>query len=153
MSNSLQELEFSAALASLGLVYDEDEMHEIFERVGGKKEFVTFEEFIRFMVEVTEDQHTAEQVFQSFREVADGKPYVTELDLRHSLIPDDLVEDLLSSMPAHKGPDLAEDRHLPKYDYVSFMEKITLGEGSGTDGGDGRDRKENLASNGVGNGH
>ena len=72
-SNSLQEFEFSAALASLSLVYDEDEMHDIFERVGGRKEYVTFEQFIRFMVSVTEDQNTAEQVFQSFREVADGK--------------------------------------------------------------------------------
>lgn len=73
MSNSLQELEFSAALASLGLVYDEIEMHESFDRVRGSGANVTFEQFIRFMVEVTEDQNTAEQVFQSFQEVADGK--------------------------------------------------------------------------------
>ncbi|KAL9639205.1 MAG: hypothetical protein Q9164_001076 [Protoblastenia rupestris] len=131
MSNSLKELEFSAALASLGLVYDEVEMHEKFLEVSGSRNSVTFEQFIRFMVEVTEDQNTAEQVFQSFKEVADGKPYVTELDLRHSLIPDELVEDLISSMPAHKGPDLQEDRHLPKYDYVSFMENMTLGDNTG----------------------
>ncbi|KAL2053320.1 hypothetical protein ABVK25_006313 [Lepraria finkii] len=128
MSNSLQELEFSAALASLGLVYDEDEMHEQFVTISAGKSHVSFEQFIRFMVDITEDQNTAEQVFQSFKEVADGKPYVTELDLRHSLIPDELVEDLLNSMPQHKGPDLQEDRHLPKYDYVSFMEKMTLGD-------------------------
>ena len=73
MSNSLHELEFSAALASLGLVYDEDEMHEKFLDVSGGRNSVTFEQFIRFMVEVTEDQNTAEQVFQSFKEVADGK--------------------------------------------------------------------------------
>lgn len=73
-SNSLQELEFSAALASLGLVYDEDEMHERFLEVSnGPGGTVSFEQFIRFMVEVTEDQYTAEQVFESFREVADGK--------------------------------------------------------------------------------
>ena len=47
------------------------------------------------------------------------------MDLRHSLIPDDLVEDLLASMPPHKGPDLQEDRHLPKFDYVGFMDNIT----------------------------
>lgn len=64
------------------------------------------------------------------------QPYVTELDLRHSLIPDELVEDLLASMPPHKGPDLQEDRHLPKYDYVSFMEKMISAE-AGTDGGGG----------------
>ena len=73
LSNSLQELEFSAALASLGLVYDEREMRETFREVSGGKGHVTFEGFIRFMVSVTEDQNTAEQVFQSFREVADGK--------------------------------------------------------------------------------
>ena len=74
VSNSLQELEFSAALASLGLVYDEEEMHEKFVQTsGGRGGAVTFEQFIRFMVSVTEDQNTAEQVFQSFREVADGK--------------------------------------------------------------------------------
>lgn len=77
-SNTLHEIEFSAALASLGLVYDEDEMHEVFVETCGPERLavnagVSFEQFIRFMVSVTEDQNTAEQVFQSFREVADGK--------------------------------------------------------------------------------
>lgn len=123
LSNSLGELEFSAALASLGLVYDEGEMHDRFVQVagGGSRASVSFEQFIRFMVDVTEDQNTAEQVFESFREVADGKPYVTELDLTHSLIPDEIVQQLMESMPAHRGPDLLEDRDLPKYDYVGFM--------------------------------
>jgi len=53
------------------------------------------------------------------------------MDLRHSLIPDDLIEDLLHSMPKHKGPDLEVDRHLPKYDYVGFMERM-----AGAGGGD-----------------
>lgn len=73
LTNSLQELEFSAALASLSLVYDEEEMHENFVSISAGKGYVTFEQFIRFMVSVTEDQNTAEQVFQSFKEVADGK--------------------------------------------------------------------------------
>lgn len=72
-SNSLQELEFSAALASLGLVYDEEEMHQRFRDTSGGRDYVTFEQFIRFMVDETEDQNTAEQVFESFKEVADGK--------------------------------------------------------------------------------
>lgn len=73
LSNTLHELEFSAALASLSLVYDEQEMHDQFMSISSGKGYVTFEQFIRFMVSVTEDQNTAEQVFQSFREVADGK--------------------------------------------------------------------------------
>lgn len=73
LSNSLQEIEFSAALASLGLVYDEEEMHGVFENVSNGGKSVSFEQFIRFMVEETEDQNSAEQVYQSFKEVADGK--------------------------------------------------------------------------------
>jgi Ca2+-binding EF-hand superfamily protein len=124
LSNSLQENEFSAALASLGLVYDEQEMHERFVEIAGRNGSVSFEQFIRFMVDVTEDQNTAEQVFESFREVADGKPYVTELDLTHSLIPDELVQQLTESMPMHRGPDMQQDRDLPKYDYRAFMERF-----------------------------
>ncbi|KAJ5573906.1 uncharacterized protein N7459_008333 [Penicillium hispanicum] len=128
-SNTLQELEFSAALASLGLVYDEDEMHQVYVEVCGPNRLaqnagVSFEQFIRFMVSVTEDQNTAEQVFQSFKEVADGKPYVTELDLRHSLIPDEVIEHLVKTMPQHEGPDMLEDRDLAKFDYISFMQKM-----------------------------
>ncbi|PNS18582.1 hypothetical protein CAC42_5121 [Sphaceloma murrayae] len=137
-TNTLQELEFSAALASLGLVYDEGEMHERFVQVsgGGRMGTVTFEQFIRFMVDVTEDQNTAQQVFESFREVADGKPYVTELDLRHSLIPDELIDEMVKTMPEHRGPDLQEDRDLRKYDYVTFMEKFVDGpeQGGGANG-------------------
>jgi Ca2+-binding EF-hand superfamily protein len=128
-SNTLQELEFSAALASLGLVYDEEEMHQVYVEVCGPNRLaqnagVSFEQFIRFMVSVTEDQNTAEQVFQSFKEVADGKPYVTEMDLRHSLIPDEVIEHLVKTMPQHEGPDMLEDRDLAKFDYISFMEKM-----------------------------
>lgn len=52
------------------------------------------------------------------------QPYVTELDLRHSLIPDEVIEHLVQTMPQHDGPDLLEDRDLAKYDYISFMEKM-----------------------------
>ena len=46
------------------------------------------------------------------------------MDLRHSLIPDELIEDLLHTMPQHHGADMEADRGLPKYDYISFMEKM-----------------------------
>ncbi|OAA64288.1 BAH-domain containing protein [Niveomyces insectorum RCEF 264] len=137
--NALQELEFSAALASLGLVFSEDEMHEYFvaaaaqSQYAGDRDRVTFEQFIRFMVDVTEDQNTAEQVFQSFREVADGKPYVTEMDLRHSLVPDEVIDKLVAMMPRHAGPDLQADRGTPQYDYISFMGTL-IGDGEEAEG-------------------
>lgn len=127
LSNSLHELEFSAALASLGLVYDEEEMHDVFSNVSCGGRSVTFEQFIRFMVDVTEDQNSAEQVWQSFREVADGKPYVTEVDLRHSLIPDTMIEQLVKTMPKVRVrvEDGDEEREEEGFDYEKYMEVLT----------------------------
>ncbi|KAI9782523.1 MAG: hypothetical protein M1816_001861 [Peltula sp. TS41687] len=113
LRNALSEIEFSAALASLGLVYDEQEMHRVFRQcttTNGNKDAVSFEQFIRFMVDVTEDQNTAEQVFQSFREVADGKPYVTELDLRLSLVPEEIIQQLKQTLPPAQ-PDVLHSSH------------------------------------------
>lgn len=106
LSNSLQELEFGAAVASLGLVYDEAEMRRVFADVshrGGGRHLVpavSFEQFIRFMVDVTEDQNTAEQVFQSFREVADGKVSSTPLffSLVHVHLPFPYMIAMLTSL-------------------------------------------------------
>jgi hypothetical protein len=49
------------------------------------------------------------------------------MDLRHSLIPEDLVEEMIRSMPVHTGEGGQDDRHLPKYDYTTFMEKLMGG--------------------------
>lgn len=62
------------------------------------------------------------------------KPYVTELDLRHSLVPDEVIDDLVATMPQHKGPDMQEDRDLAKYDYITYMQRYmgaTGGNGNG----------------------
>ena len=48
--NSLGNGEFGAALASLGLNYDPEEMEEVFFEVSDGKGSVNFEQFIRFMV-------------------------------------------------------------------------------------------------------
>jgi hypothetical protein len=49
---------------------------------------------------------------------------VTELDLRHSLIADELVEDMVKTMPKHQGAGSVEDASLARYDYVNFMERF-----------------------------
>lgn len=56
---------------------------------------------------------------------------MTELDLRHSLIPDELIDDLVKSMPEHSGVDpdsddvdSGEDGKQRKYDYMDFMSKF-----------------------------
>jgi hypothetical protein len=52
------------------------------------------------------------------------------MDLRHSLIPDDLVEEMVKTMPEHHGPGGQDDRDMAKYDYMTFMEKF-IGSPSG----------------------
>lgn len=68
------------------------------------------------------------------------QPYVTELDLRHSLVPDEVIDDLVKTMPTHRGPDLQEHRDLPKYDYVTYMDKFMGGTQS---------QRANGATNGL----
>jgi Ca2+-binding EF-hand superfamily protein len=98
-------------------VYPENEMHEVFQAASDGNHVVSFEQFIKFMVEVTEDQQTSEQVFQSFIDIANGKPYVTELDLQNSLVPDTMIEQLKEAMPpASKGEGM---------DYVKYMSRLT----------------------------
>lgn len=54
-------------------------------------------------------------------------------------------------MPAHKGPDLQEDRHLPKFDYVGFMQNITNGTVA-ADRGKENQRENHTGVNGDGSG-
>jgi hypothetical protein len=55
------------------------------------------------------------------------------MDLRHSLVPDEIIEDLIATMPEHKGPDMQEDRDVSKFDYITYMERYM----GGAKGGNG----------------
>jgi len=72
-TNSLGDVEFGAALASLGLNYEPEEMDQIICTVSRGKGRVNFEQFIRFMVELYEDKSTPDQVKLAFKDVAEGK--------------------------------------------------------------------------------
>lgn len=76
------------------------------------------------------------------------QPYVTEIDLRHSLIPDEVIEHLVQTMPQHDGPDLMEDRDLPKYDYISFMEKLMEANNNNNNNNSNDDGISEVSANG-----
>ncbi|KAI8328265.1 calponin homology domain-containing protein [Chlamydoabsidia padenii] len=99
-SNTLSATEFNAALASLGIFYDDDAFDQVFSRVTGRQEHASFEQFIQFMVSVTEDKSTPEQIRESFRTIAGDKTYVTEMDLKMCLVPDEMIDHLKSTMPS-----------------------------------------------------
>lgn len=48
-------------------------------------------------------------------------------------------------MPKHEGPDLLEDRDIPKYDYISFMQKMM---DAGNEGGGETDDGDEYSANG-----
>ncbi|ORZ22264.1 calponin homology domain-containing protein [Absidia repens] len=118
-SNTLSATEFNAALASLGIFYDDDVFDQVFSHVTSRQEQASFEQFIRFMVSVTEDKSTPEQIRDSFRTIAGDKPYVTELELKMCLVPDDIVDYLKHDMPRSSH---AEHQDALDYDqYISTL--------------------------------
>jgi hypothetical protein len=56
---------------------------------------------------------------------------VTEIDLRHSLIPDELIDEMIKQLPEHGGRGAPEDANIPKYDYVHFMDRFLGPQGNG----------------------
>jgi hypothetical protein len=56
------------------------------------------------------------------------------MDLRHSLIPDELIDEMIKNMPEHEGAAAPEDQEVAKYDYVDFMQKY-LGPATSTESG------------------
>ncbi|KAF8946109.1 hypothetical protein BGZ47_001311 [Haplosporangium gracile] len=115
-TNSLSSAEFNAALASLGIMYEDDEFAGVFIQCTQGGAEVTFEQFITFMVGVTEDRTSADQVRESFRVVAADKPFVTELDLKQSMLPPAVVSYLRSTMP---HSDIGDG-----YNYEAYLDSV-----------------------------
>lgn len=125
-TNTLQGgSEFPAALASLGFTFEETELSEIVQRIGRRDGSVTWEQFLNFMLEELEDQNTPEQVLHAFKDVADGKSYVTELDLRESLVPGPATNFLLERLPAvAEQHGTKTDEEGTSFDYVKYMSEM-----------------------------
>lgn len=98
-TNTLSIEGFSAALASLGLFYQDYDIETLFDQTSEGQDEATFEQFIKFMVSITEDKSTPEQLQDAFQTIAGEKPYVTEMDLRMCMIPEPVIEYLKTDMP------------------------------------------------------
>ncbi|RUS15386.1 hypothetical protein BC937DRAFT_92529 [Endogone sp. FLAS-F59071] len=131
-SNTMSAPEFNAALASLGMFYDDEEFKTLFRQLAGGNDEATFEQFITFMVSITEDKTTPDQLRQSFKTVASDKlgiqrhpltfyptlqPWVTELDLKMCLVPVPVINHLKQTMPpSRQNPD--------GYDYSAYVNQV-----------------------------
>ncbi|KAF9077523.1 actinin-like protein [Rhodocollybia butyracea] len=118
-SNTLNQSEMTAALASLGIVYSDEDMDYIYEQLLHDYGAVTFEAFINLLVEITEDQTSPEQLREAFRGIASDKPFVTELDLRIAHLPAPSIEFLREAMPITQS-----EAGEPEYDYERWLDDV-----------------------------
>ncbi|CCO29137.1 Alpha-actinin A AltName: Full=Actin-binding protein A [Rhizoctonia solani AG-1 IB] len=116
-TNTLELAEMIAALASLGIVYSEDDLITIHEQLTEDYGAVTFEAFINLLVDITEDQTSPSQLRDAFRGLAGDKPFVTEVDLRAALLPPTAVEYLQQAMPRRGGSD-------SEFDYEAWLDDV-----------------------------
>ncbi|TFY52094.1 hypothetical protein EVJ58_g10204 [Rhodofomes roseus] len=120
-TNTLNQPEMAAALASLGIVYSDEDMDIIYDQLLQDYGAITFETFINLLVEITEDQTSPEQLREAFRGIANDKPFVTELDLRVAQLPASAIEYLRQAMPpAADGVGDAE------YDYEAWLDAVFI---------------------------
>ncbi|KIJ62611.1 hypothetical protein HYDPIDRAFT_114269 [Hydnomerulius pinastri MD-312] len=118
-TNTLILSEFSAALASLGIIYSDDDMVYIYDQLVQDYGAVTFEAFINLLVDITEDQTSPEQLRESFRGIAGDKPFVTELDMRLAQLPLGAIDYLREVLPSSKN-EVGE----PEYDYETWLHDV-----------------------------
>ncbi|KAI9505728.1 actinin-like protein [Coemansia spiralis] len=116
-SNVLNDAEFRAALDSLGHSFTDEEFGALYDQLSCGSEYISFEVYIRFMVELTEDQTTPEQLLQSFRVIAADKEYVTQEDLRLSELSPPSIAYLIRVMPKSELADAG-------YDYLAYLRDV-----------------------------
>ncbi|KAF5317553.1 hypothetical protein D9619_013164 [Psilocybe cf. subviscida] len=119
-TNTLNLSEMIAALASLGIVYSEEDMDLIYDQLVADYGAVTFEAFINLLVDITEDQTSPDQLREAFRGIAKDKPYLRELDLRLAHLPASSIDYLREAMPSMRN-----DAGEPEYDYERFIDEAS----------------------------
>ncbi|KAM0755557.1 actinin-like protein [Meredithblackwellia eburnea MCA 4105] len=95
LSNTLDADELAGALRSLGV--GEQDLASFLEELQGDD--VSFEVFIKFLVDKTEDRLTPSKVRGTFRALGGEKGYLSELDLRRIQLPASSVAFLSRHMP------------------------------------------------------
>ncbi|WWC96692.1 hypothetical protein V866_003564 [Kwoniella sp. B9012] len=130
-SNTLGVWEMHSALASLGIVYAEEEIGIIYTELEQKFGQVTYEAWLDLLVDLTKDDASSpEQLREAFRGMAGDKPYVTDIDFQYAHLPKETIRFLSEIMPEEKDPQAFEEgqeRAVSEgqraFDYHAFLEE------------------------------
>ncbi|BEI94756.1 uncharacterized protein CcaverHIS019_0703370 [Cutaneotrichosporon cavernicola] len=121
-TNTLTVYEMHSALASLGIVYPDEEVEAIYAQLERQFGTLTYEAWLTLLVEITKDDaSSADQLREAFRDVAGDKGYVTESDLRFANLSPESVRYLAEAMPA--VPSEAVGGGVPGFDYYGFLDQ------------------------------
>eukprot|EP01105_Mastigella_eilhardi_P007242 TRINITY_DN18745_c0_g1_i1.p1 TRINITY_DN18745_c0_g1~~TRINITY_DN18745_c0_g1_i1.p1 ORF type:complete len:626 (+),score=222.66 TRINITY_DN18745_c0_g1_i1:58-1935(+) len=105
----LDKLELKSALSSLGLVDvsfgggEDKEFEAIFAKVSEGHNQISLEQYVKYMVSITEDTVSPQQLAEAFTIVSGSKTFLTEADLRKAQLTDDQVDFVKTSFPATQG--------------------------------------------------
>ncbi|CAF0858942.1 unnamed protein product [Brachionus calyciflorus] len=117
----LEPKEFRSCLISLGYNIRDDKQGDAdFQRImsivdPNNTGYITFDSFMDFMTRDASDQDTADQIIQSFRVLANNKPFITA-DILRSELPPDQAQYCIQRMQPYRGPDAVHGA----LDYTSF---------------------------------
>ena len=117
-SRRLEPAELRACLVSLGQsVQSDDEFRRILALMDPNGlGYVTFDAFLDYMTrEIAGEADSAERMIDSFRVLAEGRPYITADELRRELPPDQ-AEYCVQRMREYRGASAPA----ASYDYNSF---------------------------------
>jgi hypothetical protein len=115
---TLNRLEFKSVLSGLGLValdFDgsDKKTDDLFAKVSGGGNVVTFDQYVAYMTSITENATSIDALAESFSTIAGGRAFVTAADFKVAGMSHEQIDFLTSSMPA--GP------HEGSYDYKAWL--------------------------------
>jgi len=109
-SGSLSKSEFKSCLQSLGEDPSDSALENLYasladvnytSQAGDSSKQIGFDKFLEYMIKITSDSTTQDEIATAFRALAQDKDFITADDLRRSGMPTEKVEYLLAEIPPY----------------------------------------------------
>jgi len=118
-NGTLSRLEFKSCLSALGIVKLDFEggdtvFESIFQKVSNGEKEVKLDQFVQYMISITADSGSNDQLLDAFKVVTGGKDHATESDMRAARMSEEQIAYLKKTLPARAGIEGG-------YDYNSWL--------------------------------
>jgi len=118
-SGKLDRTELKACLQSLSQAVNDPALDNVISKYGGSDGKIPFSNFVQFMITVSSDRDSPDEIKQAFATLAGGNDYVTKEKLS-PVFSQDQVAYFLSRMPPYPGVEGG-------YDYKKFTDDVLYG--------------------------